>query len=159
MSRHRTSASPSSSKRSAKARRKGRAARTNWIGIGLGGAGILVVALLLLLRTTPRVATEITASQAYEKLRAQAFFLDVRGEADWNAGHIPGSVVIPLDELAGRLGDLPADREIVVVCTIGKRSKDGARMLVEAGFWPVACLGGGLREWVAAGYPLEMAAR
>jgi rhodanese-related sulfurtransferase len=158
MSRHRTSASPRSSKRSAKERRKGHAAKTNWFGIGLGGVGIVVVLLLLWLRTTARVATEITASQAYEKLQAQAFFLDVRGEADWNAGHIPGSVDIPLDELAGRLGDLPADREIVVVCTIGKRSKDGARILVEAGFWPVACLGGGLREWVAAGYPLETAA-
>lgn len=135
-------------------RRKARAAKTVWIWIGAGVLATLVV-LVLLLRPTTRVPAEITASQAYEELQSGAYFLDVRGAADWNSGHIPGSALIPLDELAGRLGEVPTDREIVVVCTMGVRSAEGGRILVEAGFWPVACLGGGLREWAAAGYPLE----
>lgn len=122
------------------------------------GALAIVGVLFLLLRPTDRGPTEITASQAYDQYQRGAFFLDVREQEDWNDGHIPGSVVIPLDELAGRLGELPEDRDIVVVCALGVRSTEGARILVEAGFSTVACLSGGLRAWEAAGYPLEQGA-
>jgi rhodanese-related sulfurtransferase len=154
MGTHRTSIRAKAPKVSARGRRKGLMAKPNWIWIGLGAVGVLG-ALFLLLRPTDRGPTEITAAQAYDKYQSGAFFLDVRGEAEWNDGHIPGSVVIPLDELAGRLGELPEDRDIVVVCALGVRSAEGARILVEAGFSPVACLGGGLGTWEEVGYPLE----
>jgi rhodanese-related sulfurtransferase len=144
-----------SSKATARARRKARAARKNWIWIGAAALGIVVV-LVLLLRPGARVPTEITAFQAYDQYQRGAFFLDVRTQEDWNNAHIPRSVVIPVGELAGRLGELPSDREIVVVCALGLRSTEGAKILVESGFWPVACLRGGLQAWEAAGYPLEM---
>jgi rhodanese-related sulfurtransferase len=129
-------------------------AKTNWIWVGMGAVAILGV-LFLLLRPTGRRPTEITAPQAYDQYQRGAFFLDVREQSEWNDGHIPGSVVIPLDELAGRLGELPKDRDIVVVCASGVRSSEGARILVEAGFSPVASLSGGLGGWQAAGFPLE----
>jgi rhodanese-related sulfurtransferase len=121
------------------------------------GAVAIVGVLFLLLRPTDRGPTEITASQAYDQYQSGAFFLDVREQEEWSAGHIPGSVVIPLDKLAGRLDEIPEDRGIVVVCVSGVRSTEGAKILVEAGFSPVACLSGGLRAWEAAGYPLEQA--
>jgi len=158
MSRRRRSIASKAPKASARGRRKGRSAKANWIWIGLGAAAILGV-LFLLLKPTERGPEEITAPQAYEQYQRGALFLDVREQEDWNDGHIPGSVVIPLDELARRLGELPKDREIVVVCGQGVRSSEGARILVGAGFSPVACLTGGLGEWEAAGYPLEQGAR
>jgi rhodanese-related sulfurtransferase len=154
MSRRTKHASSKPSKATDRARRKARATRKNWIWIGAAVLGVVVV-LVLLLRPGTRVPAEITASQAFEKYQHGAFFLDVRSEEEWNAGHVPGSVAIPLDELAGRLGELPKDREIVVVCALGLRSTEGAKILVEAGFWPVGCLRGGLQAWSAAGYPLQ----
>lgn len=48
--------------------------------------------------------------------RREVIVLDVRPPAEYAAGHIPGAVNIPLDELAGRLAGLPRDREIVAYC-------------------------------------------
>lgn len=157
MSKHRTSIRAKAPRASGHGRPKGLKAKTNWIWVGMGVVGIVGV-LFLLLRPTDRGPTEITAPQAYDQYQRGAFFLDVREQEEWSGGHIPGSVVIPLDELAGRLDELPEDRDIVVVCVSGVRSTEGARILIAAGFSPVACLSGGLRAWDAAGYPLEQGA-
>ncbi len=93
--------------------------------------------------------------QAFEKYRAGALFLDVRTEAEWNQGHIANSVLIPLDQLANRLSELPHDRDIVVVCWSGARSQEGTAILRAAGFARVTGLSGGLERWIAAGYPVE----
>jgi rhodanese-related sulfurtransferase len=42
--------------------------------------------------------------------------LDVRPREEYEAGHIPGAVSIPLDELADHLAELPPDQEIVAYC-------------------------------------------
>jgi len=139
---------------SGRGRRKGNSAKTKWMWIGLGAAAIAGV-LILLFRPSDRGLTEITAAEAYDQYQRGAFFLDVRRQEEWSGGHIPGSVVIPLDELAGRLGELPEGRDIVVVCVSGVRSAEGARILAAAGFSPVSSLSGGLKAWDAAGYPLE----
>jgi rhodanese-related sulfurtransferase len=154
--RHRTSRKPKPSGASARGRRSQSLARPPWLWVGLGVAAVAVL-LVLLLGPTDRGPTEITAAQAYGRYQRGAFFLDVREQEDWDAGHIPESVVIPLGELPARLDELPRDREIVVVCGLGVRSREGARILVEAGFSPVACLRDGLRAWEAAGYPVEQA--
>lgn len=152
MSRHTRSKGSRSAQAAARRQRKAQAARRLWIGAGVVG---VLLAVVLLVRPGARLPAELSAAQAYAKYLNGVFVLDVRGEADWNAGHIPRSVLIPLEELSGRLGELPQDGEIVVVCRAGVRSKQGAEVLVEAGFWPVACLDGGLQAWVDAGYPLE----
>ncbi len=139
-----------------RAQRTGSSAKTRWIWIGLGVAAIASV-LFLLSRPGDRGLTEVTAAEAYDEYQGGAFILDVRQREEWSAAHIPGSVVIPLDELAGRLDELPEEGDIIVVCVSGVRSAEGAKLLVAAGFSPVSSVRGGLGAWDAAGYPLEQA--
>jgi rhodanese-related sulfurtransferase len=86
---------------------------------------------------------------------AGATFVDVRTQTEWDQGHIARSLLIPLDDLPNRLSEIPRDKDIVVVCRSGTRSKEGAAVLRQAGFTRVTCLTGGIQSWVAAGYPIE----
>jgi rhodanese-related sulfurtransferase len=155
MSRKRKSSKPISSHPSSKRPRKTHQQNRIWIWIGLGFAALVVLAAAILLWPKTTQSTEISASQAYQKYQQEAFFLDVRSQAEWDQAHIANSTLIPLDELQNRLDELPHDRDIVVVCLSGHRSKEGMTLLRQAGFSRASCMTGGLTAWKEAGYPLE----
>jgi rhodanese-related sulfurtransferase len=74
--------------------------------------------------------------------------LDVRRPDETAQGVVPGSQLIPLDQLAARAGELPADdKPIVVVCRSGRRSKQAADLLRAGGRSNVIELRGGLMAW------------
>lgn len=149
-----TSKSVSSSPKSNRPHKARKQSRTRmWVGLGLAAIIILVIAILLWPKTTQ--PTEISAAQAYQKHQQGSFFLDVRSQAEWDQVHIANSTLIPLDELQSRLAELPRDRDIVVVCLSGHRSKEGMTILQQASFSHASCMTGGLTAWKAAGYPLE----
>lgn len=77
------------------------------------------------------------------------FLLDVREADEYEEGHIPGSVWIPLAELPDRLTELPKDQEIVAVCHSGGRSAMATRILNSQGF-QAKNLVGGMLEWPGA---------
>ena len=82
--------------------------------------------------------------------------LDVRDPGEFASGHIPGSVLIPYEELGERSDELPRDREIAVICSGGKRSGLGASILKRDGFERVAHVAhGGVGTWEKAGRPME----
>ena len=62
------------------------------------------------------------------------FLLDVRQPAELKVEHVPGAVNIPLPELRARLGELPRDREILVICRSGQRAYYATRILLQNGF-------------------------
>lgn len=133
-----------------------------WLWIGMGvvivGVGILLILKLSGSSTKSQVsASQISAAQAYAKFQAGALVLDVRTADEWNQGHIPGSVLIPLDELSGRIGEVPRDRDVVVVCRTGVRSAQGLTILQQAGYTRAASMTGGMLAWQAAGYPTTTA--
>jgi rhodanese-related sulfurtransferase len=97
----------------------------------------------------------IGVSEAYEMYRNGAFVLDVRTQEEWDEFHAPNTTLIPLDQLASRLNEVPRDRQVVVVCRSGNRSQEGRDILLNAGFEQVASMAGGLNEWRASGYPVE----
>ncbi len=70
------------------------------------------------------------------------FILDVRHPAELLVEHVPGAVNVPLDELRGRLGELPKDREILVVCRSGQRAYYATRILLQNGFAARTVAGG-----------------
>jgi NADPH-dependent 2,4-dienoyl-CoA reductase/sulfur reductase-like enzyme/rhodanese-related sulfurtransferase len=78
----------------------------------------------------------------------RTLLLDVREDAERRAGHIPGSVHIPLRELRSRLGELPRDREVIVYCQSGQRSYNACRILSQHGF-RVRNLTGSYHTWKA----------
>jgi rhodanese-related sulfurtransferase len=98
---------------------------------------------------------EISVGEAYTKYQNGAFVLDVRTQAEWDEFHAPNTTLIPLDQLASRLSEVPTDKEIVVVCGSGNRSQQGRDILLNAGFTRVTSMQGGLNDWRASGYPVE----
>jgi NADPH-dependent 2,4-dienoyl-CoA reductase/sulfur reductase-like enzyme/rhodanese-related sulfurtransferase len=74
------------------------------------------------------------------------FLVDVRTPPEYSAGHLPGAVNIPVDDLRFRLGELPHDGEIVVYCQVGQRGYLATRILRQAGF-PAVNLGGGYKTY------------
>jgi rhodanese-related sulfurtransferase len=79
--------------------------------------------------------------------------LDVRTPAEWQAGHIEGSLHIPLNELPERVDEIDARPKTVVVCQIGQRSYMAAMYLRGRGL-DAHNLDGGLERWVSEGRPL-----
>ncbi|MCS7045644.1 MAG: FAD-dependent oxidoreductase [Gemmataceae bacterium] len=72
--------------------------------------------------------------------------LDVRTRQEFEAGHVPGAINLPIDDLRQRLGELPTDRPIVVYCQVGQRGYLATRILLQAGF-RAKNLGGGYKTW------------
>jgi rhodanese-related sulfurtransferase len=91
--------------------------------------------------------------------RGQATVLDVRPAEEYAAGHIPGAVSIPLDQLAARIGDLPADAEVVAYCrgAYCVLAHDAVRLLTAHGR-RARPLADGILEWRAAGLHLATGA-
>lgn len=88
-----------------------------------------------------------------------AVVLDVRPEPEYASGHLPGALHIPLEELAGRLSELPRDREIVAYCR-GQYcvlAHDAVRLLNARGL-PARRATDGVLEWRLAGLPVETGA-
>ena len=81
--------------------------------------------------------------------------VDVRPEPEYEAGHIPGAVSIPVDDLARRLDELPPDAEIVAYCRgpYCVFAHDAVRHLTGSGR-RARRLADGLPEWRDAGLPV-----
>ena len=79
--------------------------------------------------------------------------LDVRQPAEWAAGHIEGATYITGAEVPERLGDVPADGPVVVVCGTGFRSTVMASMLRANGRRDILNMSGGMSAWRSAGFP------
>ncbi|MCX4096593.1 rhodanese-like domain-containing protein [Nocardia sp. alder85J] len=79
--------------------------------------------------------------------------LDVREDDEWQLGHAPGAVHIPMDDVPARLGELAAGAEIYVVCRQGGRSLQIVRYLTHFGFDAVN-VAGGMVAWQQSGRPL-----
>lgn len=78
-----------------------------------------------------------------------AFLLDVREPSEYEQGHIPNAVNIPLGKLRGRLNEIPKDKEVIVNCQVGLRSYIGVRILMQNGFENVRNLSGGYKTYKA----------
>jgi hydroxyacylglutathione hydrolase len=80
--------------------------------------------------------------------------LDTRGQDEWESGHIAGSLHIYVGYLEQRLGEVPKDRPIAVICNVGHRAGLGASILLRAGYPSVYNVLGSVKAWVAAGFPV-----
>jgi rhodanese-related sulfurtransferase len=96
---------------------------------------------------------EVDPATATARLADGAVALDVREDDEWEAGHIAGSLHIPVGSLGARQAEIP-DAPLVVVCRSGSRSASVTAALLRAGY-SAGNLAGGLEAWKAAGLPLE----
>src|SRR6266550_2540724 len=75
--------------------------------------------------------------------------IDVREQFEWDIARIPGARLVPLATLPDVVDTLARDREVVVYCKGGSRSRAAASHLADAGFARVANLSGGILRWQA----------
>lgn len=99
----------------------------------------------------------------FDQLRAEhpgAILLDVRTRSEYVQGHIDGSTLVPLDQLAASLTQLAAaPAPIIVICHSGGRASTAATALRRAGKADVHVLGGGVSSWAGHGRKLSPGAK
>lgn len=93
-------------------------------------------------------------------LKADAVLLDVRPKREFEAGHLRGAINIPIEDLRGRLGELPKDRQVITYCRgeFCVFADEAAEILRARGF-EVARLEGGWPEWQSEGRPVKVGGR
>ena len=126
-------------------------------------AGALVGALILWL-LFPRTAAaspeeqfeRISISELESALQKNAVtVIDVRSIDQYTAGHIPGSLHIPVSMLEGEISYLPKDKPIVTYCSCPAEESSGhaAMILAHGGVGGSKALAGGFDAWVKQGLP------
>lgn len=101
----------------------------------------------------------VSAAMVAEELAGDdaPMVLDIRNPGEWNAGHIPGSVNIPLNHMQARISEIPRGRRIAVHCAGGYRSSIAASILHQHGITNLIEMAGGLAAWEAAKLPVVAA--
>ena len=90
-------------------------------------------------------------SVAASQVDDDAYVLDVREPDEWAAGHVPGAHHVPMMEIPARMGEIPNDTDVVVVCRSGGRSGQVVSYLTGNGWDNVRNLDGGMHSWATAG--------
>jgi rhodanese-related sulfurtransferase len=94
---------------------------------------------------------EITADELAERLaRPGVRLFDVRQPHEYENGHVPAAVLIPLNDVPDRLGEFPTDCEVLVICRTGARSRRACEFLIENGVTAINIAGGTL-SWMDTG--------
>ncbi len=105
----------------------------------------------------PDDAEHVSRDELLHRARSgDVVVLDVRPREEYQAGHIPGAVSIPVEELADKLGDIPADQEVVAYCrgAYCVLAHDAVRLLTAHGR-TARRLADGMLEWRLADLPVE----
>ena len=105
---------------------------------------------------SPATTPQMTVDELAMALKGDLVnVLDVRGASEWEGGHLPGSLNIPLGYLKERIAELPTGRPLVVHCQTGGRSAIATSLLQAGGVAAVVNLLGGYSAWARAGQPTE----
>ena len=98
---------------------------------------------------------EVLAEDAFARSASgEAVIVDVRESDEWEAGHIPGALHIPLAELEARWPELRATDSVIAVCRSGNRSATATQALRSVGIDAVN-LSGGMKAWAGAELPFH----
>lgn len=91
---------------------------------------------------------QIEVTELHQRIKAgdRPFILDVREDYEYRIAHI-GGTLIPLNKVLSRAGEIPKDREVVVMCKMGGRSEKAIALLEKQGFHNLVNLKGGINAW------------
>jgi sulfur-carrier protein adenylyltransferase/sulfurtransferase len=98
---------------------------------------------------SPTESIGADAAKEFMKSRDEGAYtlLDVRQPSEYHTYHIPGAKLIPITQLVDRMDELDPEKELIVYCEIGGRSRVAAQILAGRGFKTVYHLKGGIRGW------------
>jgi len=119
---------------------------------GSGDVDALVAERNDAIDTIPQASARDVAAMLEE---GAVHVIDVRGHAEWEAGHLPNVGNIPVGYLPDHINEIPTDRPVVVQCQAGARSAIAASVLKAHGVPRVINLVGGYNAWRRAGLPTE----
>jgi rhodanese-related sulfurtransferase len=134
------------------------------LGLSVAGCGVLAPATVEADTATQAVVSDqtldlapnLSVSEVAETIsQTSVLIVDVREDYEYDAGHIPGAVLIPLGELADRVDEIPTDLPVILVCRSGNRSGQAYDFLENQGFSNVHNMLGGMNDWTASGYDVE----
>lgn len=108
-------------------------------------------------RSTSSAVPTIDVTELARQRASGAVLIDVRQPAEYAEAHVPGAVLLPLDQLADRLGDVPQSGAVYVICRTGGRSQMGAQFLLQHGVDAINVTGGTL-AWIDAGHQVATGA-
>jgi rhodanese-related sulfurtransferase len=97
---------------------------------------------------------EIDVVELADRRVEGAVLIDVREDDEFIEAHVPGAVHIPLGQVRDRLGEVPAEGTVYVICARGGRSAKAVEQYRAAGLDAVNVAGGTL-AWIDAGYPTD----
>ena len=88
--------------------------------------------------------------------RQPSFLIDVRGEQDFNLGHLQNATNIKLEEISDKIGLIKkhSKKLIVVYCQKGIQSEQAVNMLIKLGFDNVVSIEGGMNAWIKEQLPI-----
>jgi len=81
--------------------------------------------------------------------------VDVREPWEYQQGHVPGALLMPLGQLSMRVSELDPEKPVAVICASGSRSQSAAALLGQKGFKTVYNVVGGTGYWVRSGLEIE----
>lgn len=93
---------------------------------------------------------QINIAEAARRHAAGTPVIDVREPDEYAEGHVPGAPLIPLGTLEDRVGEVPSEGEVLVICKLGGRSNKAAEFLRSQGVDAVN-IAGGTMAWIEAG--------
>jgi rhodanese-related sulfurtransferase len=94
---------------------------------------------------------EISVDELASRLADGAFLLDVRQPDEFAEAHVPNASLMPLDDVPRRAGELPAGKEILVICRSGARSHRAAEYLIAQHGLDAVNVAGGTLAWIETG--------
>jgi rhodanese-related sulfurtransferase len=98
---------------------------------------------------------EITSAEAKKMMeKGSVFLLDVRTPEEFRQARLQGAVLIPVDQVEARLGEIPKNRPVLVYCAVGSRSYQAAALLARKGFKDVSNMSDGIVGWYRNGFPV-----
>lgn len=103
----------------------------------------------------PEQTVGLVSIEDVPALAGRSTVVDVREAMEWDTGHVPGALLIPLAELRDSLPTVPKDAPIVTICEAGVRSSVAASILQAAGFTNVSHIPAGSSGYRRSGLALE----
>ena len=103
--------------------------------------------------------TQRISVAAVDELEGEITIIDIRNQSEWDGGHIRGSINIPLNHLADRIGEVPVSGNVIVHCQGGYRSMIAASLMEKEGRTNVFDLVGGYQAWAAAKRPVTASSK
>jgi rhodanese-related sulfurtransferase len=100
-------------------------------------------------------ASNVDVTQAHALQKEGAQLIDVRESYEFRSGHAKGARSIPLSQLHKRMGEIRADKTVLVICQSGNRSRTARSMLQRQPFTDVRNVLGGTSAWQRAKLPMQ----